>query len=275
MSDLQLNFPRTGASSLSGEFTNAVERRVLKSGTQSAKLANVASSVPSLGTTDITDLSPNDEVAFWSSDLSREVAGASVTLTYSVTKRTLDVALASIGILFLSPILLITALLIKAETAGPAIFKQRRRGLYGRTFLIWKLRTMTVLEDGQAVEQARRGDSRVTRIGYLLRRSSIDELPQLINVIKGEMSLVGPRPHPLALDDKHRRLIPRYELRHVVKPGITGWAQINGCRGECSQLKQMQARIDHDLWYVKNQSSSLDLWILFRTVLSLSRFDAY
>ena len=194
---------------------------------------------------------------------------------YSLSKRTLDLALASIGILILLPILFITALLIKVETVGPAIFTQRRRGLHGRTFSIWKLRTMSVLEDGPIVEQARPGDSRVTKIGSLLRRSSIDELPQLINVIKGEMSLVGPRPHPLALDDKHRELISAYDLRHAVKPGITGWAQINGCRGECSQLEQMQARIDHDLWYIRNRSFVLDLWILFRTILSLSRFEAY
>ena len=134
---------------------------------------------------------------------------------------------------------------------------------------------MSVQEDGPTVEQARRGDWRVTRVGALLRRSSIDELPQLLNVIRGEMSLVGPRPHPLALDDKHRTLIPKYDLRHSAKPGITGWAQINGCRGECSELKQMQARIDHDLWYVNNQSLLLDLRILFGTILSLSHFDAY
>ena len=134
---------------------------------------------------------------------------------------------------------------------------------------------MCVQEDGPTIEQARRGDRRVTRLGYLLRRSSIDELPQLLNVIRGEMSLVGPRPHPLALDDKHRTLIPKYDLRHGAKPGITGWAQINGCRGECSELKQMQARIDHDLWYARNQSLLLDLRILVGTILSLSHFDAY
>jgi lipopolysaccharide/colanic/teichoic acid biosynthesis glycosyltransferase len=242
MTDTQLNLAPTGASALGADFTssyehNDAERLVLENGT----------------------LAGHGRLSF----------------AYSLSKRTLDFALASIGLFVLSPILLIIALLIKAETSGPAVFKQRRRGLNGHTFWIWKFRTMSVQEDGPAVEQARRGDWRVTKIGALLRRSSIDELPQLINVIRGEMSLVGPRPHPLALDDMHRTLIPKYDLRHDAKPGITGWAQINGCRGECSELKQMQARIDHDLWYVRNQSLLLDLRILFGTIVSLSHFDAY
>ena len=204
-----------------------------------------------------------------------KIGPSRVSFTYSLSKRAVDLVLASIGLFVLSPFLLVIALLIKAETAGPAVFKQRRRGLHGRTFWIWKFRTMSVQEDGSTVEQARRGDRRVTRIGYFLRRSSIDELPQLLNVIRGEMSLVGPRPHPLALDDTHRKLISNYDLRHGAKPGITGWAQVNGCRGECSEFGQMQARIDHDLWYIKNQSLMLDISIVFRTIVSLSRFDAY
>ena len=267
MTNSQLNFARTGASALDAEFTssygpNDAERLVLEDFELSAKLTATAAS-------------PNDAVVVFSSYSPQQDTHPSLSFTYSPAKRTLDLALASIGLFILSPFLLIIALLIKAETPGPAIFKQRRRGLHGRTFSIWKFRTMCVQEDGPTIEQARRGDRRVTRLGYLLRRSSIDELPQLLNVIRGEMSLVGPRPHPLALDDKYRTLISEYDLRHGAKPGITGWAQINGCRGECSELKHMQARIDHDLWYARNQSLLLDLRIVFRTILSLSRFDAY
>ena len=282
MTNSQPNFAWTASSALDGEFTTSygaskAERPVIKGGSLSAKLSvSAPSSARSLENSDIVVLSSGDiVVASLGSYSSKQDTHAPISFTYSLFKRTLDLVLASIGILILSPILLITALLIKAETAGPAIFKQRRRGLHGGTFLIWKFRTMSVLEDGPTVEQARRGDTRVTRIGYLLRNSSMDELPQLINVIKGEMSLVGPRPHPLALDDKHRKVIARYDLRHAVKPGITGWAQINGCRGECSRVKQMQARIDHDLWYIHNRSLTLDLLILFQTMFALFRFDAY
>jgi lipopolysaccharide/colanic/teichoic acid biosynthesis glycosyltransferase len=282
MTSSQLNFAGTGAPASAAEFTssystNGAERPVIDNGPLSAKLTvSVASSVLAHWPSGIIDASSNDAVVVVSSSYSsKHDTRAPLSFIHILTKRALDLVLASIGLFVLSPFLLITALLIKAETPGPAVFKQRRRGLGGQTFWIWKFRTMSVQEDGPSVEQARRGDRRVTRIGSLLRRSSIDELPQLLNVIRGEMSLVGPRPHPLALDDKHRKLIPNYDLRHGAKPGITGWAQINGCRGECSELKQMQARIDHDLWYIHNQSFMLDLWIIFRTILSVSRFDAY
>jgi lipopolysaccharide/colanic/teichoic acid biosynthesis glycosyltransferase len=254
MTNTQLNFATTGTSALDPEFIAPYEpderKQVFKDG--AGDVMTIPSSYP----------------------LKHDVQ-ARLSLIYKLTKRTLDLLLACSGLFVLSPFLLTIALLIKAETPGPAIFKQRRRGLNGITFWIWKFRTMSVQEDGPTVEQARRGDRRVTRIGYLLRRSSIDELPQLLNVIRGEMSLVGPRPHPLALDDKHRTLITNYDLRHGAKPGITGWAQINGCRGECSELIQMQSRIDYDLWYIGNQSVFLDLRILFATILSLSYFDAY
>jgi lipopolysaccharide/colanic/teichoic acid biosynthesis glycosyltransferase len=281
MTNSQLNFVGTSGSTLSAEFTssygpNEPERLALEDGALSAKLTGSgASSAPSSWISDVIDRPPKDDVVAFSTSYSSKQDTHAFPSTYSLTKRTLDLAVASIGLFILSPFLLIIALLIKAETSGPAIFKQRRRGLHGGTFSIWKFRTMSVQEDGPTMEQARRGDHRVTRIGYLLRRSSIDELPQLLNVIRGEMSLVGPRPHPLALDDKNRTLISKYDLRHGAKPGITGWAQINGCRGECSELRQMQARIDHDLWYIRNQSLLLDLRIVFRTILSLSRFDAY
>jgi lipopolysaccharide/colanic/teichoic acid biosynthesis glycosyltransferase len=281
MFNSQLNFARTGAPALDAEFTssygpNEPERLALEDGALSAKLTgSAASSAPPHWISDIIDRPPKDVVVAFSTNYSSKQDTHALSFTYSLTKRTLDLAVASIGLFILSPFLLIIALLIKAETPGPAIFKQRRRGLHGGTFAIWKFRTMSVQEDGPTMEQARRGDRRVTRIGYLLRRSSIDELPQLLNVIRGEMSLVGPRPHPLALDDKNRTLIAEYDLRHGAKPGITGWAQINGCRGECSELKQMQTRIDHDLWYIRNQSLLLDLRIVFRTILCVSRFDAY
>jgi lipopolysaccharide/colanic/teichoic acid biosynthesis glycosyltransferase len=255
MTTSQLNLATTGASTLGGEFTAPYEPNKREQLVFEDSAGNVA-------------VVPSDNPL-------KKDAHAPLSLTYKLTKRALDLILGSIGLFVLSPFLLLIALLIKYESSGPAIFKQRRRGGQGCTFWIWKFRTMSVQEDGPNVEQARRGDWRVTKIGALLRRSSIDELPQLVNVIRGEMSLVGPRPHPLALDDKHRMLIPKYDLRHAAKPGITGWAQINGCRGECSELIQMQARIDRDLWYVRNQSLLLDLRILLRTILSLSHFDAY
>jgi undecaprenyl-phosphate galactose phosphotransferase/putative colanic acid biosynthesis UDP-glucose lipid carrier transferase len=189
--------------------------------------------------------------------------------------RNLDLVLGSLALLMLSPLLLTVAALVKIDSSGPVIFKQRRNGLNGREFLIWKFRTMHVMEDGASVAQARRQDPRVTRVGRLLRSSSIDELPQLINIFKGEMSLVGPRPHPIALDEKFRGRIPSYDLRYSVKPGLTGWAQVNGARGETAQLAAMEQRVALDLWYVKNWSPTLDLKIILRTFLVICALDAF
>ena len=190
-------------------------------------------------------------------------------------KRVLDLFVALIAILLLWPILLIAAIAIKLDSKGPVIFKQRRNGLNGREFVVLKFRTMTVLEDGPNVTQASRGDRRITHVGKFLRRSSIDELPQLFNVVKGEMSLVGPRPHPVSLDNKYRSLIADYDCRFHVKPGLTGWAQINGLRGETATVQQMAQRIRADVWYINNWSVSLDIIILIRTCFEVLREGAF
>ena len=190
-------------------------------------------------------------------------------------KRTLDIVLASVAIILAAPLLMIAAIAIKLDSAGPVIFRQRRNGLNGIPFVIFKFRTMTVLEDGPTFTQAQRGDCRVTRVGRLLRRSSIDELPQLFNVLKGDMSLVGPRPHPIALDNQYKMLIPTYSFRFQALPGITGWAQVNGLRGETSRLEQMAERITLDLWYINHRSLGLDIYILLKTCFEVMRNRAY
>jgi putative colanic acid biosynthesis UDP-glucose lipid carrier transferase len=180
--------------------------------------------------------------------------------------RVIDVTFAVLALAVLAPLLILVALAIRLDSPGPVLFRQTRTGLKGRTFQIYKFRSMRVLEDGPEVRQACREDARVTALGRILRRTSLDELPQLLNVLRGEMSLVGPRPHALAHDAYYGREIPTYRLRFQVKPGITGWAQVNGARGETPTLAHMQRRIDLDLWYVENRSLGLDLQILARTV---------
>ena len=186
-------------------------------------------------------------------------------------KRTLDVILASLLLVVLSPLFAALATLIRLESSGPLIFRQNRNGFNGREFMILKFRTMHVLEDGRIIHQARRNDPRVTRVGRVLRATSLDELPQLINVLRGQMSLVGPRPHAVAHDDGYSKLIANYAFRQHVKPGLTGWAQINGFRGETSRLELMVRRVDCDLWYIKNWSFWLDLRILVLTCFELAR----
>jgi len=182
-----------------------------------------------------------------------------------VAKRALDLVIAGLALLFILPVMIAVAVLIRLDSTGPVLFRQRRAGLNGRLFHIYKFRTMTALDDGAVVEQACPGDSRVTRIGAILRRSSLDELPQLFNVLKGEMSLVGPRPHALAHDIEYSREIASYTARYKVKPGITGWAQVNGWRGGTPELSLMIKRIQHDIWYIDHWSVWLDLKILVLT----------
>jgi len=165
----------------------------------------------------------------------------------------------------------IVALAIKLDSPGPVLFMQTRHGFNGKRFKILKFRTMTVLEDGATIPQAVRGDSRVTRIGLWLRKTSIDEIPQFFNVLKGDMSIVGPRPHAVAHDSYYAELISRYAFRHHVKPGITGWAQVHGCRGETRTVHSMKERVDHDIWYVGNWSLLLDLYIILRTAVEVMR----
>jgi len=182
-------------------------------------------------------------------------------------KRVLDVALSLAAIMTLLPLLGLIVLAIKLDTKGPTLFRQRRTGRHGKIFEIYKFRSMTVLENDAAVVQARAGDARITRVGRALRILSLDELPQLFNVLSGEMSLVGPRPHAVAHDEYYAARIAHYRRRQQVKPGITGWAQINGARGATPKLSDMQARINLDVAYVERQSLRFDLEILARTPL--------
>ncbi|HBX3875685.1 TPA: exopolysaccharide biosynthesis polyprenyl glycosylphosphotransferase, partial [Klebsiella pneumoniae subsp. pneumoniae] len=151
-------------------------------------------------------------------------------------------------------------------SSGPIIFKQKRYGIDGKPIKVWKFRTMTVMEDGGDVVQATKKDARITPVGKFLRSTSLDELPQFINALRGEMSIVGPRPHAVAHNEQYRSLIQGYMLRHKVKPGITGWAQINGWRGETDTLEKMEKRIEYDLEYIRNWSIWFDLKIIFLTI---------
>jgi undecaprenyl-phosphate galactose phosphotransferase/putative colanic acid biosynthesis UDP-glucose lipid carrier transferase len=214
----------------------------------------------------------NQMVAIGSS-VSVELQRAPLTTTEQLQKRLLDVLVATAAVVILSPLILLTALAIKLDSRGPVVFRQRRNGFNGQQFVIFKFRSMTVAEDGAVVVQAKRSDARITRIGSVLRRTSIDELPQLFNVIRGDMSLVGPRPHALAHDNQYSELIGNYAFRHHVKPGITGWAQVNRHRGETALVSQMEARVEHDLWYINNWSLWLDLKILLRTAFEVAGTD--
>jgi exopolysaccharide biosynthesis polyprenyl glycosylphosphotransferase len=184
-------------------------------------------------------------------------------------KRMLDLAVAAVLAILLSPLLVLITIAVALDSPGPVLFCQRRTGLNGRPFPIFKFRSMHVLEDGARVTQARTNDPRITRVGRILRKLSLDELPQLINVLAGEMSLVGPRPHAVAHDEFYGARIANYARRFAVKPGITGWAQVNGARGATPTLAVMQARIDLDAWYVAHASFVLDLKILARTPLEV------
>lgn len=184
-------------------------------------------------------------------------------------KRVVDITLATIALTFILPLMAVIAVGIKHSSPGPILFKQRRYGLNGREIVIYKFRSMTVMEDGDTILQAKREDSRVTRFGAFLRRTSLDELPQFINVLQGRMSIVGPRPHAVAHNEQYRKLISGYMLRHKVKPGITGWAQIHGLRGETDTLDKMRQRVEYDIQYLQNWSLGLDLKIIFKTALVL------
>jgi undecaprenyl-phosphate galactose phosphotransferase/putative colanic acid biosynthesis UDP-glucose lipid carrier transferase len=173
--------------------------------------------------------------------------------------------------LLLLPLLVLTSVIVKLDSSGPILFRQTRHGFNGKAFKILKFRTMFVLEDGDTIRQASRDDGRVTRIGAWLRRTSIDELPQLFNVLMGDMSIVGPRPHAAAHDHHFENVIGKYAYRHHVKPGITGWAQVNGFRGETPTIEAMKARVDLDIWYVNNWSLLLDAVIILRTLAEVFR----
>ena len=183
-----------------------------------------------------------------------------------LVKRGSDIVLSLLILALISPLLVLIALAVKLSSPGPVIFRQRRYGVDGQEIIVYKFRTMRVMEDGEEIRQASRDDPRVTRLGALLRRTSMDELPQFFNVLQGRMSIVGPRPHAVVHNEMYRKLIKGYMLRHKVRPGITGWAQVNGYRGETETLEKMKGRIDLDLDYLRNWSLRLDLLIIARTV---------
>jgi putative colanic acid biosynthesis UDP-glucose lipid carrier transferase len=187
----------------------------------------------------------------------------------AIQKRCMDMILGATALLLLWPLMLVIGATVKLQSSGPALFRQRRHGLNGEEIVVYKFRTMTVCEDGPNVSQAVRDDERITPIGRFLRRTSLDELPQLINVLAGSMSFVGPRPHAVAHNEQYRSLIDGYMIRHKVRPGITGWAQINGLRGETDTLDKMNRRVKYDLEYLKNWSLWLDLRILTKTVFTV------
>jgi Undecaprenyl-phosphate glucose phosphotransferase len=203
----------------------------------------------------------------WSVALQR----APLSSAEQVLKRLVDLIFAGTAILLFLPLLVFVSVLIKLDSRGPILFTQIRNGFSGRPFRIFKFRSMTVTEDGPVVRQATRNDIRVTRIGRLLRKTSIDELPQLLNVLLGDMSLVGPRPHAFAHGTEFEGLIASYAFRHHVKPGITGWAQVNGLRGETPTVDLMERRVERDLWYINNWSLWLDVKILVKTLFVLGR----
>ena len=193
------------------------------------------------------------------------------TGTNELAKRVSDLVLATLILMGISPLMLFIACGVKLSSPGPVIFRQRRNGLDGSEIVVYKFRSMTTQDNGPEVRQATRNDPRVTRFGAFLRRNSLDELPQFFNVIQGSMSIVGPRPHAVTHNEQYRQIIKAYMVRHKVKPGITGWAQVNGYRGETRTLDKMQARIDHDLDYLRNWSLRLDLHIILKTVIVIFR----
>ena len=217
--------------------------------------------------------------ASWGNVGDLPVVSISETPFYGVdgfVKRMEDIILASLFLMLVAIPMVFIAIGVKLSSPGPLFFRQRRYGLRGNEIEVWKFRTMSVMEDDDNVIQAKKDDPRVTRFGAFLRRTSLDELPQLINVLQGNMSLVGPRPHAVAHNEFYRKQVDRYMLRHKVKPGITGLAQVNGWRGETDSLDKMQKRIEFDLAYIQNWSLWLDLQIIFRTMfLVFSDKSAY
>jgi len=207
--------------------------------------------------------------------LSVEVHSEPLSLPEQLAKRTLDIVLSIVALLLLFPVMVAAAILIKLDSPGPVIFRQTRWGFDDREFKIWKFRTMSVMEDGSKITQAVRDDSRVTAVGRVLRRTSVDELPQLINVLRGEMSIVGPRPHAVAHDKQYGQEIDEYALRRHVKPGLTGLAQVLGLRGETKTSEQMKMRIQKDLLYINDWSFWLDIKIIVQTVLVIANHEAY
>jgi Undecaprenyl-phosphate glucose phosphotransferase len=208
---------------------------------------------------DVVAIGPNNVVRFVRKPLSNSAV---------LLKRSMDIVLAGCGLLVISPLLALVALAIVLESPGPVIYRQARRGFNGDVFMIWKFRSMRVTESGYAITQAQKADPRITRVGRFIRSTSIDELPQLVNVLTGQMSLVGPRPHAISHDEALSRELAVYAHRQRIKPGITGWAQVHGFRGETSSREQIEGRVTHDIYYIDHWSIFLDLWTLILTLFS-------
>jgi putative colanic acid biosynthesis UDP-glucose lipid carrier transferase len=189
----------------------------------------------------------------------------------AVSKRATDIALAAVALLLLSPLMFLIGLAVKLTSSGPILFRQRRYGLNGEEIIVYKFRSMTVCEDGAVVTQATKTDQRVTPLGRILRSTSLDELPQLLNVLEGKMSVVGPRPHAVAHNEQYRKLISGYMIRHKVRPGITGLAQVNGFRGETDTVEKMRERVRLDLEYLSHWSPWMDVKIIFKTLWVIAR----
>jgi len=194
-----------------------------------------------------------------------ELQRAALSSMEQAVKRAMDIVISASALAILAPLMIAVAIAIKLDSRGPLLFRQTRHGFNGKPFGIYKFRSMTVMEDGEVVPQAKRRDPRITRVGRWIRRFSIDELPQLLNVLKGDMSIVGPRPHASAHDRYFTSAIEKYAFRHHVKSGMTGWAQVCGARGETDTLEKMQRRVELDIWYINNWSVWLDFSIMLRT----------
>jgi undecaprenyl-phosphate galactose phosphotransferase/putative colanic acid biosynthesis UDP-glucose lipid carrier transferase len=203
--------------------------------------------------------------------LAIEIQRAPLSGAERFVKRVMDISVALVALIIFLPVMALTAIAIKLDGSGPVIFRQNRKGFNGRQFVMFKFRTMNVQENGPVVGQATRDDPRVTAIGRLLRSASIDELPQLVNVLKGDMSLIGPRPHALAHDNYFENILGDYAFRHHVKPGMTGWAQCNGARGATPSIEHISERVKLDLWYINNWSLWLDIQILIKTFFEVLR----
>jgi putative colanic acid biosynthesis UDP-glucose lipid carrier transferase len=188
------------------------------------------------------------------------------TGTNDLVKRVSDIVLGSVILLLITPVLIAIAIGVKLSSPGPVIFRQRRNGLDGSEIVVYKFRSMRTQDDGAVVRQATKDDPRITPFGAFIRRTSLDELPQFINVLQGRMSIVGPRPHAVAHNEQYRQMIKAYMVRHKVKPGITGWAQVNGHRGETETVEKMRSRVEYDLEYLRNWSLGLDLKIIVATI---------
>jgi Undecaprenyl-phosphate glucose phosphotransferase len=203
--------------------------------------------------------------------LAIEIQRAPLSGAERLVKRGMDIVVATVALAFFLPVMALTAIAIRLDGPGPVIFRQHRKGFNGKHFVMFKFRTMIVEENGPVIAQALRDDPRVTAIGRLLRAASIDELPQLLNVLRGDMSLIGPRPHALAHDNKFEQILSDYAFRHHVKPGMTGWAQCNGARGATPSIEHIAERVRLDLWYINNWSLWLDVQILIKTFFEVLR----